>query len=364
MRFLPLLRGALCGVLLPQGIQEPPAAAPAAFVWQAVERPVLYVGERFALWVRFGFAGDTGEERRVPLFRQELDLSVELVLPFEAGAPLFEPLPPAEEPAGTTLVVNGRVERARPLGALERAGGSAEAYELERWFRAVAPGRAELSGVELRWATARRFGENLLGERVALEREEHTLRADPLALEIRALPEEGRPSHFGGAVGELALSARAEPRDLFVGESLRLEVEVTGTGSLADFDLPRAGWPGLACFGSLESRSGQARTITYDLVPESTAVREIPPLELSYFRPGPEPGYAVATTPAIPILVRPRPRAVEPGTAPEPARPSTGPGEGRGAAAGAVAAIAAGLVAWTLLALLRRSKGAGPGGSR
>jgi hypothetical protein len=325
-----LLLALLASLSTPAGVRPAPArqAEPDSqgFVELSCERSVLYAGERFALIVRFGLADDPGEGSLVPLFRQELDLPVELQLHSDGCAPVLEPLAVPEAPGGTTLVVDGGLARARPLGDLDRGGRRFRAFELERWFRAASAGSCELAGARLRWATAGRFAPDLLGEAVPLEREERSASAAPLTLEVRPLPEEGRPPGFTGAVGEFALSARAEPRDLPAGGTLRLYVEVSGTGNLRDFELPRAGWPGLPCLGTLEDGTGEARTITYDLRPESTAVREVPALELAFFRPGPEPGYAVATTPAIPILVRPRevseisdapPRPPEGGAGPE-----------------------------------------------
>ena len=329
--------------------QEPGAGDAAGFVELVSERAVLYVGEIASIRARFGFPAGF-EASLVPLFRQELELSIELVLPTANPLACVEPLPAVPEPLGPRLVVDGEAARARALGGVVRAGRPFEAYEVERRYRAIAAGQVELAGARLRWASAIEFREDLLAGRVPLDRDEHVATAPALLLQILPLPEEGRPSGFTGAVGAFTVSARAEPRDLVEGQTLRVTLEVRGSGSLEGFEPPRPEWPGFTCLGTLEGGSPEARTITYELRPESSAVREVPSIELSFFSPAPEPRYELARTGAIPILVRPRP-ATAPGRSPAP------PDGGSRLVWLGPAAVLAGAGAWIVLRLRRARQG-------
>jgi hypothetical protein len=333
--------------------QEAGAGDTAGFVEVVSERAVLYVGEIASIRARFGFPAGF-EASLVPLFRQDLELSIELELPTANPLACLEPLPALPEPLGPRLVVDGEVARARALGGVVRAGRPFEAFEVERPYRAIAAGRVELAGARLRWASAVEFREDLLAGRVPLDRDEHVASAPPLVLEIRALPEEGRPSGFTGAVGAFTVSARAEPRDLVEGETLRVTLEVRGSGSLGDFEPPRPEWPGFTCLGTLAGGPPEARTITYELRPESSAVREVPAIELPYFRPAPEPRYELARTGAIPILVRPRQAAAPEAPLAPPPAPSGG---GSGLAWLVPVAVLAGAGAWIALRLSRTRQG-------
>src|SRR5690606_25681015 len=58
-------------------------------------------------------------------------------------------------------------------------------------------------------------------------------------IEVKPLPEEGRPADFTGAVGKnLRLKVNTNKTELRATESLQATVEVTGQGNLKLFDLP------------------------------------------------------------------------------------------------------------------------------
>lgn len=131
--------------------------------------------------------------------------------------------------------------------------------------------------------------------------------APALAIEVVPLPEAGRPLDFSGAIGQFAVKASAEPRDVDAGESIKLVVEWSGTGNLEFFTSPDPArsdaFRSFRVYGKTEQKSFDRRVVTYDIAPISSEVREIPPLSLSVFDPAKERYTSVSTEP-LAIRVR------------------------------------------------------------
>lgn len=137
--------------------------------------------------------------------------------------------------------------------------------------------------------------------------ETYFARANDVAIDVVPLPEQGRPLDFSGAIGSLQVRADATPRDVDAGESIKFKVEWTGAGNLEFFTAPDPArvdaFREFRVYGKNEERSVDRRTVTYDLAPVSSSVREIPPLALSVFDPVAN-RYTVLATEAIPVRVR------------------------------------------------------------
>ncbi len=67
-----------------------------------------------------------------------------------------------------------------------------------------------------------------------------TLSTDPIPVEVRPLPAEGRPADFSGLVGRFALKATPSATRVALGDSVTLDVVLTGDGTLSGFSLPGA----------------------------------------------------------------------------------------------------------------------------
>jgi len=132
--------------------------------------------------------------------------------------------------------------------------------------------------------------------------------ADEFGVDVIALPEDGRPFDFGGAIGSIDVRATTDTRDLTVGDSVKLTVEWFGEGNFEFFDAPDPargdGFGDFRVYGSTEKSKGfDHRSVVYDLAPLTASVDEIPGVRLPVFDP--ETGeYLEVTTPAIPIRVR------------------------------------------------------------
>ncbi|HRI54317.1 MAG TPA: BatD family protein, partial [Pseudomonadota bacterium] len=117
----------------------------------------------------------------------------------------------------------------------------------------------------------------------------------PLRLEIRPLPQAGRPAGFKNAVGSsFALEVQAGRTVVRLGDPIELRILLRGNGRLAGLILPELSAMGLSeqYFGApeeppagelLEDGKGKLFRVTVRL--RSTEAREIPALSLGYFDP-------------------------------------------------------------------------------
>jgi len=120
------------------------------------------------------------------------------------------------------------------------------------------------------------------------------LRSEPIQVEVRGLPLEGRPPDYKGLVGNYRAEVNLDKNSLPVGDSATLNVVVSGNGNLRSFELPPLA--GMSDFKVYEDRpSFSARTQGRDLiqtkafkralVPLKTGESRIPPVGVSYFDP-------------------------------------------------------------------------------
>jgi hypothetical protein len=159
-------------------------------------------------------------------------------------------------------------------------------------------------------------------------------------IEVQPLPP--APPGFGGAVGDLALAAELEPREIHLGEAATLTVRLSGVGNLQGIREPRVQPPpGLTLLPpqqeGKEELNGSAvrgtRIWRYAVVPDRAGRFTLDAPKVTYFDPA-EARYQVATTPdlALTALAPPPSPASSAGSA-APARPGAA-GTGRAALAG------------------------------
>ncbi len=113
-------------------------------------------------------------------------------------------------------------------------------------------------------------------------------------IQVKALPEEGKPSNFSGAVGDFAFKVNSTKSILKANESVQLKVIVSGTGNLKLLSLPKLETPkGLEQYEpehkenirtNLRGLSGSVKE-TYTLVPQYRGKYKIPALSFSFFNP-------------------------------------------------------------------------------
>lgn len=113
-------------------------------------------------------------------------------------------------------------------------------------------------------------------------------------INVKSLPEEGKPASFKGAVGDFDFDVTVNKTALKAGESLEASVKVSGKGNLKLFELPKLVLP-----SSLEvyepehtenvrtSLAGMSGSINdaYTIVPQFKGNYPISNIEFSYFNP-------------------------------------------------------------------------------
>jgi len=113
-------------------------------------------------------------------------------------------------------------------------------------------------------------------------------------IQVRELPEQGRPPEFNGAVGRFTLSASADRSDTKVNDAVGLKVEVEGQGNINTLGNPSL--PSLPDFKrydpkvveEMHARSGTlvgSKTWNYVLIPLAPGSQEIPPVKFAFFDP-------------------------------------------------------------------------------
>ena len=109
---------------------------------------------------------------------------------------------------------------------------------------------------------------------------------------VKPLPEAGKPVGFTGAVGNFDFKVRPTKTNLKNGESLDLEVSVSGKGNLKLFDLPKPVAPNaLEMYDAVHKEqvntglSGMTGKImdSYTIVPQYKGKYPIKPMQFSYF---------------------------------------------------------------------------------
>lgn len=121
---------------------------------------------------------------------------------------------------------------------------------------------------------------------------EKTVAAGKRTIDVKPLPEEGKPADFTGAVGNFDLKVTPSRTELAATESMNVQVQVSGNGNLKLFELPELEVPQLLEKYEPErtenvrtNLSGTQGSLTnnYTIVPTRKGEFEIPPVTFSYF---------------------------------------------------------------------------------
>ena len=121
-----------------------------------------------------------------------------------------------------------------------------------------------------------------------------TMAAGGRTIHVRPLPANGKPADFSGAVGKLDFKVTPNKTKLNAGESLQLNVLVSGTGNLKLFTLPKPVVPSALEMYDPEHNenisvplSGMRGSISdnYTIVPQNKGKYPIKAMSFSYFDP-------------------------------------------------------------------------------
>ncbi|MBX3362833.1 MAG: BatD family protein [Phycisphaeraceae bacterium] len=134
--------------------------------------------------------------------------------------------------------------------------------------------------------------------------------SNPLNLEIRPLPDAGRPSGFSGIVGEGRIEASLSTPTARIGDPINLTIRLSGAlpadrlrpprielqHDIAEqFRIGREGWVD----GGV---SGDSRTYSITVRPQSSEISEFPPIRLHWFDPS-SATYKTSLSRAIPLKI-------------------------------------------------------------
>ncbi|MEK6153016.1 BatD family protein [Flavobacteriaceae bacterium 3-367] len=121
-----------------------------------------------------------------------------------------------------------------------------------------------------------------------------TVSAGKRTINVKALPSDGKPPNFSGAVGSFDFSVTTSKTDLNASESLQAKVEVKGKGNLKLFQLPEPSLPSALEVYDPEFKENVRTTLSgmegkvsnnYTIVPSFRGKYPIPSISFSYFDP-------------------------------------------------------------------------------
>ena len=130
------------------------------------------------------------------------------------------------------------------------------------------------------------------GANTRFNEKEITLISENMSLQVKPLPEEGKPDDFSGAVGEFAFDALEIPSQWKTGEPQRVALRIRGSGNFANMKAPELRpaelwkwYPGQDQFtpGDIASFSG-SKVFQYNAIARKNGDYPVA-FELSYFDP-------------------------------------------------------------------------------
>jgi hypothetical protein len=295
----------LAAVPAARAADTPPSGL--VFVEARAEPVRCHVGQAFRVVLRVGFDTEQFRTHPVPLFRQPMDVPLQVQAPWLRRLEGASPLPPDEPrtPAeGLSLVLDGRVRSLRRLADVTRHGRRFTVLEASRRYRADGAGTLDLEGTSVRFAYATRFDHDIFGDPVPLDPRPVVVKGAPAHVVVQPLPAAGRPPDFDGAIGSFRASVQVDRREVAVGQSFHLTLLVVGEGNLASLRAPRLDLDGFHVLGALARPAPGRLEVTYEL--EATrVVAAVPPIAFAWFDPQPPGAYHVLHLPAVPLEVRP-----------------------------------------------------------
>jgi len=121
-----------------------------------------------------------------------------------------------------------------------------------------------------------------------------TITSKPLNINVKSLPDQGKPSDFKGAVGNYNFSVSVDKTETQVNDAISLKLRMNGVGNIKLIDLPKPNIPtdieqyepkiSSNIKNQGNSISG-SKTAEYILIPRLEGQYQIKPIRFSYFNP-------------------------------------------------------------------------------
>jgi hypothetical protein len=144
------------------------------------------------------------------------------------------------------------------------------------------------------------------GRRRAPSRGPQVLTADRIRLNVRQLPDRGKPGDFAGAVGKYRIRVSVDKDSVGVDEPITMKVILSGSGNIKS--LPAITIPEMPDFRVYESGKTESinnrgeiisgsKTFEQAVIPVTSGNFRIPPIEFSFFNPDARKYQTVRTNP-------------------------------------------------------------------
>ena len=132
-----------------------------------------------------------------------------------------------------------------------------------------------------------------------------TLHTDGATVKIKALPTQGRPADFSGAVGQFEVSSEVSARNGTTGDPLTLKIKIEGRGNFDRVTTSgltnSSDWKTYKPNGKFTANDSGGiegeKTFEQSIVPTKAGAQEIPALNFSYFDPEAQRYVTKSTTP-------------------------------------------------------------------
>jgi hypothetical protein len=124
------------------------------------------------------------------------------------------------------------------------------------------------------------------------ERKDVSIGTNGATLEIKALPTDGRPANFSGAIGRFTMTESIQPAHVNVGDPFDMQIQISGNGNFDRVQAPTLAatsvWHVYLVSSEIEAQDdiglNAVKTFRYPLV-ANAPVRETPAASFSYFDP-------------------------------------------------------------------------------
>ncbi|WP_212001022.1 BatD family protein [Chitinophaga sp. HK235] len=122
----------------------------------------------------------------------------------------------------------------------------------------------------------------------------YKIQSNPIKINVKSLPVDGRPSSFNGAVGHFKMTATVDKKSLSTDDALTLKINISGQGNVNLLNSPKVDIPsGFEKYDpkvtdDIEKNSNPlsgSRQFEYVLMPQEAGQHTIPAVEFSYFDP-------------------------------------------------------------------------------
>jgi hypothetical protein len=136
-----------------------------------------------------------------------------------------------------------------------------------------------------------------------------TLCNNPLNVEVKALPVQGKPKNFSGILGRFTIAANIDSNKIPAGENATLRIAIRGSGNIAGIHIPVIQWPhGTEYFEGTDTQHIDQenfpvtgyKIFEVPFIGDKDGQAVIAPISFSYFDPSLQ-AYKIITTSSLPI---------------------------------------------------------------